>query len=241
MDVDEPWQPVEGAGIESPRQGAWDDVPVMGMIPDVGKAELVPQNQNAAQAWKQNPGNLGGAAQVQQRNREMLKPKTDTTSRYYTRQLYREMTKSRDPETRMQGRLGLRIRGADPNAGRDQMVSNRTALGQRVEGWRDIFPQAPDKKAVPEMEGIGWRGQGGKDFENLFPKRAGEMWMQDFDQVDDGRGGISWRPKNTPNASPIFDPKTKEQIGWKVDAKAQPKIDMAKANQWLDDIINRTV
>lgn len=169
MDVDEPWQPGEGAGIESPRQGAWDDVPVMGMIPDVGKAELVPQNQNAAQAWKQNPGNLGGAAQVQQRNREMLKPKTDTTSRYYTRQLYREMTKSRDPETRMQGRLGLRIRGADPNAGRDQMVSNRTALGQRSEAWNETFPVRPGQKASPE--GISGRaGTPENEWRKLFPE-----------------------------------------------------------------------
>lgn len=172
-EVDQPWMPGDGAGIEQPRKGAWDDIGVWGDDEEALQQNLpgaaLQQNQNAAQAWKQNPGNMGGVAQVQQKNRELLKPKSDSTSRYYTRQLYRELLKSRDPETRMQARLGLRIRGADPNAGRNQMVSNRTPLGQKVETWEDAFPARPGQK--PNPEGIrGTAGMPEQAWRKLFPE-----------------------------------------------------------------------
>lgn len=204
MEVDQPWASGDPFSLGQPQRGIFDDVPEFVGDPALDEKPELKPNQNAAQAWKQNPGNMGGVAQVQQQNRELLKPKSDSTSRYYTRQLYRELLKSRDPETRMQARLGLRIRGADPNAGMDQMVSSRTPQGQKIETWEDTFPTRPGQKPNPE----GIRGTAG------MPEQA---WRKLFPEAE---------KRNLP--SPAVDP----DKGIEMNAE--------RAEEWLDQIINRT-
>lgn len=114
--------------------------------------KILPLQKNAAQLWQQQAQQpQAGVQQIQAQNRQLLKPQTNTTSRYYTRQLYREMMKSRDPETRMQARLGLRIKGAPGAQGQEQYVSNQNKYsmsstgaeaGPNAANWKSLFPNS---------------------------------------------------------------------------------------------------
>lgn len=150
---DQPWESGEPFGLGQVQKGFLNDIPPLVHDPAIDEKPELQPNQNAAQAWKAQAAQMqAGVGQIQQQNRNLLKPQSDSTSRYYTRQLYRELMKSRDPETRMQARLGLRIQGADPNAGMNQLVSNRNKFGMSQDGrdagpnaqnWRQLFPNAP--------------------------------------------------------------------------------------------------
>lgn len=126
------------------------------------EAEAAPApnwQRNAQQA----PPNL---AARQKENTELLASHRQggSTSRYYTRQLYREMQKSRDPETRMQARMGLRIQGAPGTApsGLQSGGLNGSPGGLTSESdWRGTFPDASERRTSkdglpPPVTGGNW-------------------------------------------------------------------------------------
>lgn len=136
-----------------PEMGGGEvDLGDAGQVPKAAPVAQAAQAQAPAGNWQQQAQQpVRNLQAIQQQNAQMLQDRPTSTVRYYTRQLYREMLRSRDPETRIQARLGLRFRGA-PAEDPAGMVSNRTTMSSRGDeagpnaaNWRDLFPKSPEQ------------------------------------------------------------------------------------------------
>lgn len=132
--------------------------------PDPGPAQQQVAQANPETEAAKPPLNW---QQRQQENRQLINGHQASTSRYYTRQLYRAMAQSRDPEARIQGRLGSRIQGAPDNSA--DYVSNRVTMST-----------GPDDPGSPS--GTDWdatfnstRSNRFKDSPGVFNQRTGKM------------------------------------------------------------------
>lgn len=121
-----------------------------GMAVQAGvQANPAPAPQAAAQApnWQQQaaapPMNW---QQRQQQNAQLINGHQASTSRYYNRQLYREIVndKRASPESKIEARAALRFNGAPSNAqdyvgNRDTMSTGGDSAGPNAANWGDLF------------------------------------------------------------------------------------------------------
>lgn len=135
-----------------------------------GGLEPLQEEPVVAPNWqKQAQAPLGGLASRQKENEELINSHRQggSTSRYYTRQLYREMLKSKDPEARIQARLGLRFNGAPGNAGSGLQSGGLSGAGGKTSeaDWRATFPGADERRTSED---------------GLPPVRTGGDWSTTF-------------------------------------------------------------
>jgi hypothetical protein len=154
--------------------GAAPAVPAGGDQPlEAGLVE--PGARNVAQQWdKAAKQPIPNTNQVAASNQAALDPRRGgSTSRYYTRQLYREIagSKNSSPEARQSARLGLRFNGAPSAEGLGMGPAPGTAFAEKnrayglssEEAWNRDFPEIPYREGElprpvvgPSLDGSRW-------------------------------------------------------------------------------------